>query len=105
MSNAPLSVVPIAKVDGQWIKVKRWAQLKHFLEDTSFYCQISWFETLKLMAHNWKKWKRVFLTCPCHEIYREEAVGLKSGKYTWNITIVVKFGAISWKFDILSITA
>ena len=33
------------------------------------------------MAHNWQKWKRVFMTCPCHEIYREEAVGLKSCKY------------------------
>ena len=24
----------------------------------------------------------IFLTCPCHEIYRDEAVGLKSCKYT-----------------------
>ena len=42
-----------------------------------------------LTAHNWQKWKRVFLTCPCHEIYRDEAVGLKSRKYTWKITIYV----------------
>ena len=42
---------------------------------------------------------------PCHEIYSDEAVGLKSCKNTWKITIFVKFGAISWKFDILSITA
>ena len=42
-----------------------------------------------LMAHNWQKWKRVFLTCPCHKIYRGEAVGLKSRKYTWKITIYV----------------
>ena len=39
---------------------------------------------------NWQKWKRVFLTCPCHEIYRDEAVGLKSCKNTWKITIFVK---------------
>ena len=61
-----------------------------------------------LTAHNWQKWKRVFLTCPCHKIYRDKAVGLKSCKNTWKITIFVKmwnFGAISWKFDILSITA
>ena len=45
---------------------------------------------LCLTAHNWQKWKRVFLTCPCHEIYRDEAVGLKSCKYTWKITILVK---------------
>ena len=45
---------------------------------------------LWLTAHNWQKWKRVFLTCPCHEIYRDEAVGLKSCKYTWKITILVK---------------
>ena len=43
-----------------------------------------------LTAHNWQKWKRVFLTCLCHEIYRNEAFGLKSCKYTWKITIFVK---------------
>ena len=36
------------------------------------------------------KMKRVFLTCPCHKIYRGEAFGLKSCKYTWKITIFVK---------------
>ena len=30
-----------------------------------------------LTAHNEQKWKRVFLTCPCHEIHRDGAVGLK----------------------------
>ena len=45
--------------------------------------------TLVLTAHNWQNWKRVFLTCPCHEIYKDEAVGLKSCKYTWKITIYV----------------
>ena len=43
-----------------------------------------------LTGGNWQKWKRVFLTCFCHEIYRDEAVGLKSCKYTWKITIFVK---------------
>ena len=43
-----------------------------------------------LTAHNWQKWKRVFLTCHCHKIYRDEAVGLKSCKNTWKITIFVK---------------
>ena len=28
------------------------------------------------------KMKNTFLTCTCHEIYREEAVGLKSSNYT-----------------------
>ena len=41
----------------------------------------------KLTAHNWQKWKRVVLTCPCHKIYRVEAVGLKSCNYTWKIMI------------------
>ena len=45
---------------------------------------------LLLTGGNWQKWKRVFLTCPCHEIYRDEAVGLKSCKNTWKITIFVK---------------
>ena len=38
--------------------------------------------SVKLTAHNWQKWKRVFLTCPCHKIYRVEAVGLKRCNYT-----------------------
>ena len=60
-----------------------------------------------LTAHNWQKWKRVFLACHCQDIYRDETVGLKSCKYTWKYDFCenVKFGAISWKFDILSITA
>ena len=58
-----------------------------------------------LMAHNWKKWKRVFLTCPCHKIYRDEAVGLKSFKYTLEIMIYVSIWGNFLKFDILSITA
>ena len=44
----------------------------------------------RLMAHNWQKWKSVFLTCSCHKTYRDEAVGLKSCKYTWKIKIFVK---------------
>ena len=43
-----------------------------------------------LTGGNWQKWKRVFLTYPCHEIDRDEAVGLKSCKNTWKITIFVK---------------
>ena len=41
--------------------------------------------TKNLTAHNWQKWKRVFLTCPCHNIYRDEAAGLKSCKCTWKL--------------------
>ena len=57
----------------------------------------------QLTAHNWQKWKRVFLTCLCHKI---EAVGLKICKYTWKKSDIcenVEFWAILWKFDILSI--
>ena len=28
----------------------------------------------ELTGGNWQKWKRVFLTCLCHKIYRDEAV-------------------------------
>ena len=49
-----------------------------------------WANLLILTGGNWQKWKRVFLTCPCREIYRDEAVGLKSCKNTWKITIFVK---------------
>ena len=45
---------------------------------------------IELTGGNWQKWKRVILTCPCHEIYGDEAVGLKSCKNTWKITIFVK---------------
>ena len=51
--------------------------------------------------------KSTFLTCPCHKIYRVEAVGLKSFNYTlknYYFCENMKFGAISWIFDILSIT-
>ena len=48
----------------------------------------------ELTGGNWQKWKWVFLTCPFHEIYRDEAVGLKSCKNTWKITIFVKM----WNF-------
>ena len=61
----------------------------------------------ELTAHNWQIWKRVFLTCSCQKICRDKAVGLKSCKYTlknYDSCEYVKFGAISWKFDILSIT-
>ena len=42
----------------------------------------NWISHCSLTAHNWQKWKRVFLTCPYHKIYRDEAVDLKSYKYT-----------------------
>ena len=62
---------------------------------------------LMLKAHNWQKWKSTLLTCHCHEIYREEAVGLKSSNYTkkYDFCEYVKFEAISLKNDILTITA
>ena len=40
-----------------------------------------------LTAHNWQKWKSIFLTCPCHEIYMEEAIDQKSPNYTLEIMI------------------
>ena len=60
------------------------------------------------MAHNCQKWKSRFFTCPCHKIYREEAVGLKKFQLclkNYDFCEYVKFRAISWKFDILSTAA
>ena len=83
-----------------------------FWDKTKFECLKSvfwliWCEVLT--AHNWQKWKSIFLTCPYHKIDRVEAVGLKTSNYTLKIKIVmnkyVKFGAILWKIYILSITA
>ena len=45
----------------------------------------SFISEIFLTGGNWQKWKWVFLTCPCHEIYRDEAVGLKSCKNTWKL--------------------
>ena len=58
-------------------------------------------QIVKLTGGNWQKWKRVFLTCPCHKIYRDEAVGLKSCKYTWKITKFVKMGNLGQYLEIL----
>ena len=67
--------------------------------------QICWV----LRAHNWQKWKGRFLTCPCnHKIYRVEAFGLLISNYmlkNYEFWDYVKFGVISWKFDILLTTA
>ena len=92
-----------------------WQSVDAILEDVSLTKIIVWgknyyFENYhlsvfqKLRLFNWQKWKRVFLTCPYHEIYRDEEVGLKSCKY-YDLCEYVEFGVISWKFDILSITA
>ena len=35
----------------------------------------------RLTAHNWQKWKSIFPTRPCHEIYREEAGGVQKYNY------------------------
>ena len=68
------------------------------LRERNIHYYVTWATKLTLMmrrgceltVHNLQKWKRVFLTCHCHKIYRDEAVGLKSYKYTWKITIFVK---------------
>ena len=54
---------------------------------------------LGLTAHNWQKWKSIFLTCHWHKICRVEAVGLKRliKLKTYNFCKYVKFEAISWK--------
>ena len=55
-----------------------------------------------------KNEKEYFWHGPCHEIYRDEAVGLKSCKYAWKIMIYVNMwnlGQFHEKIDILSIAA
>ena len=64
-----------------------------------------------------EKLKSTFRTCLCHEIYKVEAVCLKNQSRVTHVTstevvskvctyhLNMKFGAILWKFDILSITA
>ena len=62
----------------------------------------------QLTAHNWQKWKRTIVTCPCHKIYREGTIALKTCNYilkNYDFCEYVKLREISWKIDILSITA
>ena len=54
--------------------------------------RITFQSCLDLTGGNWQKWKRVFLTCPFQKIFRDEAVSLKSCKYTWKIKKFVKMG-------------
>ena len=64
-----------------------------------------------LTAHNWQKWKSIFPVCRGHKIYCfyiVEAVSPRNFNNTfknYNFCEYVKFWAISWKLDILSITS
>ena len=52
--------------------------------------------------------KSRFLTCPCHTIYRVEAVGLYLSNYTFKIMIFVSMwnlGQFREKNDVSSMTA
>ena len=71
------------------IKVKQ-KDIRHQRSDSAHSCTALSAVPKQLTGVNWQKWKRVFLTCPCHKIYRDEAVGLKSCKNTWKITLFVK---------------
>ena len=76
------------------IKTTQRTVRKSFIEsscDSNIICNIyhnnQWFESkitiyMRLTAHNWQSWKSTFPSFPCHKIYREEAVGLKSSNYT-----------------------
>ena len=110
LSNVVSDQVPSARqrvIAVPWIRYVRlqeYLRIKHkcFPNYTDFYTtfcfrrfygivnNITAILTSALTAPNWQKWKRVFLTCLCHEIHRVEAVDLKSCKYTWKITIHVK---------------
>ena len=49
-----------------------------------------------LTAHNWENGNRVFLTCPCNEIYKDKAVGLKKMQIclkNYDLREYVEFGA------------
>ena len=71
-------------------KLILWLVLLRKRENKTIYSHWRNIEKQNLTGGNWQKWKRVFLTCPCHEIYRDEAVGLKNCKNTWKNTIFVK---------------
>ena len=60
------------------------------------------------MAHDWQNWIRVFLSWYGNEIYRVEVDGVKKIKLyskNYNFCECGEIGAVSWKIDILPITA
>ena len=72
--------------------------------NTEYYFMLSYCCHPILTAHNWQKWKSTFLTFHRHEIYTEEAVGLKKFQLyfkNYDFCEYVIFGAISLKIDIL----
>ena len=60
---------------------RSWVRRAPSLNYKDLLCQALIMNVL-LTAHNWQKWKSTFFTGPCHEIYRVEAVCLKSFNYT-----------------------
>ena len=68
-------------------------KLAHSNFSTSWGARNTMLINMMLTGGNWQKWKSVFLTCPCHKIYRDEAVGLKVVKileklrYLWKCEI------------------
>ena len=54
-----------------------------------YFVSLVFFINYLVTVQNWQKWKSTFLTCPCHKIYREEAVDLKSSNYTLKVMIFV----------------
>ena len=79
------------KIPLLWL-IQQWSPIVFFcyLRCLAVQSDKSQTQLISLTGGNWQKWKRVFLTCPCHEIYRDGAVGLKSCKNTWKLTIFVK---------------
>ena len=69
--------------------IAKYAMQKNYNFDKPFSQTTELIYNYLLMAHNWQKWKRVFLICPWHKIYRVEAVGLKSSNYTFKIMVLV----------------
>ena len=64
------------------------------------------YHTHKINGSQQKFKKSRFLTCHCHKIYREEAVGLKCSNSTYyDFFEYVNFATIREKFDILLTTA
>ena len=85
----------------QWVKISSNSPLGYYGYTVCFLITYPLWEIkysdCYLMAHDWQNWKSRFPSCPCHKIYKEEAVGLNSSNYTKNYHFYeyVKFGAIS----------
>ena len=90
--------------NNNFLLIKVWLFTNNAVSNNIILCDQSWWKEVhkskrlydlnwrwnKFCHCNWQKWEGRFLTCPCHKIYRVEAVGLSTFQLYLKITCFVK---------------